>query len=71
MWKRHKGKIIVGVLLLAVAGLAGSAIYNKKHQATEVSVARVKIQDVVGKVTANGKIQAERKVDLSALVMDG
>ncbi len=69
MWKRHKGKIIVGVILLAVAGLLGSAIYKKKHQATEVSVAKVKVQDVVGKVTANGKIQAEKKVDLSALVM--
>ncbi len=69
MWKRHKGKIIVGVILLAVAGLMGSAIYKKKHQATEVSVAKVKVQDVVGKVTANGKIQAEKKVDLSALVM--
>src|SRR5439155_10792398 len=36
---------------------------------TEVSVAKVKLQDVVAKVTANGKIQAEKKVDLSALVM--
>lgn len=69
MWKRHKGKIIVGVILLVVAGLAGSGIYKKQHQATEVSVAKVKVQDVVGKVVANGKIQAENKVDLSALVM--
>jgi HlyD family secretion protein len=69
MWKRHKGKIIVGVIFLAVAGLAGSILYKKQHQATEVSVATVKLQDVVGKVTANGKIQAENKVDLSALVM--
>jgi HlyD family secretion protein len=69
MWGRHKGKIIVGVILLAVAGLMGSSIYKKKNQATEVSVAKVKVQDVVGKVVANGKIQAENKVDLSALVM--
>lgn len=69
MWKRHKGKIIAGVVLLVLAGLIGSSIYKKKHQATEVSVAKVKTQDVVGKVTANGKIQAENKVDLSALVM--
>ncbi len=69
MWKRHKGKIVFGVILLVVAGLVGSAIYKKKHQATEVSVAKVKVQDVVGKVTANGKVQAEKKVDLSALVM--
>lgn len=69
MWKRHKGKIILGLVLLAVVGLMGSGIYKKKNQATEVSVAKVKVQDVVGKVTANGKIQAENKVDLSALVM--
>jgi HlyD family secretion protein len=69
MWKRHKGKIVVGVILLAVAGLIASNIYKRKNQATEVSVAKVKVQDVVGKVIANGKIQAENKVDLSALVM--
>ena len=69
MWKRHKGKIVVGVVLLALAGLVGSNIYKKKNQATEVSMAKVKVQDVVGKVIANGKIQAENKVDLSALVM--
>ena len=69
MWKHHKGKIIVGIIVLAVAGLVGSSIYKKKNQATEVSVAKVKVQDVVGKVIANGKIQAENKVDLSALVM--
>jgi HlyD family secretion protein len=69
MWKRHKGKIIAGVIVLAVAGFMGSSIYKKRNQATEVSVAKVKVQDVVGKVIANGKIQAENKVDLSALVM--
>ena len=69
MWRRHKGKIIVSVIILAVAGVVGSSIYKKKNQATEVSVAKVKVQDVVGKVIANGKIQAENKVDLSALVM--
>ncbi len=69
MWRRHKGKIIVSVIILAVVGVVGSSIYKKKNQATEVSVAKVKVQDVVGKVIANGKIQAENKVDLSALVM--
>ena len=69
MWKRHKGKIILAVLVLAGAGLGGSSAYKKKHKATEVSVAKVQVQDIVAKVTANGKIQAERKVDLSALVM--
>jgi HlyD family secretion protein len=69
MWKRHKGKIILAVLVLAAAGMGGSSIYKKQHKPTEVSVAKVKVQDIVAKVTANGKIQAETKVDLSALVM--
>jgi HlyD family secretion protein len=69
MWKRHKGKIVVTVIVLVVGALVGSGIYKKKNQATEVSIAKVKTQDVVGKVIANGKIQAENKVDLSALVM--
>ena len=69
MWKRHKGKIVLGVIVLAVGGMIGSGIYKKKNQATEVSIAKVKMQDVVGKVIANGKVQAENKVDLSALVM--
>jgi len=69
MWRRHKGKIVIGIVILALLGLAGSCIYKRKNQATEVSVAKVKLQDVVAKVTANGKIQAEKKVDLSALVM--
>jgi HlyD family secretion protein len=69
MWSRHKGKLIVGVILLAVAGFVGLGIYKKKNQATDVSVAKVKVQDVVGKVVANGKVQAEKKVDLSALIM--
>src|SRR5262245_2008288 len=68
MWKRHKRKIIVGLIALVLVGLVGSAL-SRRNQPTEVSVAKVKLQDVVAKVTSNGKIQAEKKVDLSALVM--
>lgn len=69
MWKRHKWKIIGGIVLVVAVALMVSCVYRKQHQATEVSVAKVKTQDVIGKVTANGKIQAENKVDLSALIM--
>src|SRR6266496_2053377 len=34
-----------------------------------VTAATAKLEEMVSKVTANGKIQAEKKVDLSAVVM--
>src|SRR5258705_10420904 len=69
MWKRHKGKLILAVTVLVIVALSGLSVYKKKQKRTEVSAAKVKVEDVVAKVTANGKIQAEKKVDLSALVM--
>jgi HlyD family secretion protein len=56
--------IVVGVL---VSG-AGAAVWSKRNKATPVLTARVATQDIVSKVTANGKIQAENKVEMSALV---
>lgn len=65
-----KTKIIVGaavaVVLLVV--LMGSLKGRDKNVA-RVTTAKVEKVDLVSKVTANGKIQARRKVDLSALVM--
>ena len=67
-WSRKR------VILVAVAGVlvlaAGGAAYSRqKGNAVSVLTARVEKQDVVSKVTANGKIQAENKVEMSALVM--
>jgi HlyD family secretion protein len=59
--------IIVAVILLALIGFG--SIQSKKAKIPRVTVAKVERQDIVSKVTANGKIQAEKKVDLSALVM--
>jgi HlyD family secretion protein len=58
--------VVLGTLLV----LGGAAIY-KRQKGTPVPVltAKVETQDVVAKVTANGKIQAENRVELSALVM--
>jgi HlyD family secretion protein len=67
--RRKRVWMIVGGVAVAVVGLGAYASYQKKHAPTEVSVAKVKLDDVVAKVTANGKIQAEKKVDLAALVM--
>lgn len=65
-----KKKIILGVigavvLLLVVMGF----IKRKDKDVVRVTTAKVEKIDLVSKVTANGKVQARRKVDLSALVM--
>jgi HlyD family secretion protein len=67
--RRKRVWLIVGGVAVAVVGFGAYASYQKKHAPTEVSVAKVALDDVVAKVTANGKIQAEKKVDLAALVM--
>jgi HlyD family secretion protein len=58
--------IVAGAVVLA-SGIA-AARFAKDRNATQVVAAKVEEQDVVAKVTANGKIQAENKVELSALV---
>jgi HlyD family secretion protein len=64
-----KRKILIGagggVVLVIILG----AISARNRNIPRVTAAKVERQDIVSKVTANGKIQAERKVDLSALVM--
>ncbi len=65
-----KWKIVIGVAVAAILGivLLGS-IRGKDRNVPKVTTAKVEKVDLVAKVTANGKIQARRKVDLSALVM--
>src|SRR6266496_395896 len=65
-----KWKIILGVVVAAVLAvvLMGS-LRSKDRNAPHVTTAKVEKVDLVSKVTANGKIQARNKVDLSALVM--
>jgi len=68
MSKRTKiiGGVIIGVA--AVIGLT-AAIRGRDKNVPRVTTAKVEKLDLVAKVTANGKIQAQRKVDMSALVM--
>jgi HlyD family secretion protein len=65
-----KWKIILGVVIAAVLAvvLMGS-LRNKDRNLPKVTTAKVEKVDLLSKVTANGKIQARLKVDLSALVM--
>jgi len=67
--RRRRVWLILGGLIVVLGGGGYYSCYQKKHAPTEVSVAKVALEDVVAKVTANGKIQAEKKVDLAALVM--
>jgi HlyD family secretion protein len=67
--KRRRVWLILGGLALVIVAGGVYRSYRKAHAATEVSVAKVKLDDVVAKVTANGKVQAEKKVDMAALVM--
>ena len=65
-----KTKIIAGsVVAVVVIGALTAAIRNKDKDVPRVTTAKVEKIDLVSKVTANGKIQAQRKVDMSALVM--
>jgi len=63
-------KIILGVVAAAVViGTLTAFIRGRDKDVPRVTTAKVEKIDLVSKVTANGKIQARRKVDLSALVM--
>jgi HlyD family secretion protein len=64
---RRKRLIWIIVAGLLVMG-GGAAFWRNRNKATPVLTARVATQDIVSKVTANGKIQAENKVEMSALV---
>jgi len=65
-----KWKVVIGLVVAAVIAvvLMGS-LRSKDRNLPHVTTAKVERIDLVSKVTANGKIQARRKVDLSALVM--
>ena len=54
------------VVLLAVAGAVAASRRGPKP--TEVQMAKVGREDVQAKVSANGRIQAQKKVDISATI---
>ena len=65
MKKKHV--VLSVVAILAVAG--GAFAYSKRGpKPTEIEIAKVGREDLQAKVTANGKIQATKKVDISATI---
>jgi HlyD family secretion protein len=61
--------IIATVVFLLIAGITAASIASKGKDGTPVTFGKVERTDLTSKVTANGQIDAQRKVDLSANVM--
>ncbi len=66
----RRKKIIIGVLLLVViaAGVAGS-FYFRRPQTLEVAAETIRKRDLEALVSASGKIQPKRQVNISANTM--
>jgi HlyD family secretion protein len=58
--------LIVGVIALGVGGFVAAAVVKKRHKAVEVRMDTVSRRDLVAAVTASGKIDAEKTVDVTA-----
>jgi HlyD family secretion protein len=61
--------MIAAGLLVAVGGVAGVAMANRDPAGAEVRTEAVTRRDLVEVVTASGKIEPKRKVDISADIM--
>ena len=67
---KKRTKIIIGVLaILLAATVVFASIRSRGKEGTVVTMAKVETADLTSKVSANGRIDAKRKVDLSANVM--
>jgi len=67
---RRRTKIIIGVVVLIIAGVLTAGFVSRRGKdVTPVTFGKVMRQDLTSKVSANGRIDAKRKVDLSANVM--
>ena len=67
---KRRTKIIIAVIaLLLIGGITTASIRSRSKEGTEVTFGKVERQDLTSKVSANGQIDAQRKVDLSANVM--
>jgi HlyD family secretion protein len=58
--------LIIGVILLVGGGTTAAVVVKKKHKAVEVRLDHVSHRDLVAAVTASGKIDAEKTVDITA-----
>ncbi len=66
----RKTKIVIGsTAVVLVAGITLGLTVRRGKDATPVTLTKVQHMDLTSKVTSNGRIDAKRKVDLSANVM--
>jgi HlyD family secretion protein len=66
MSRRTKIGVVVALVVLFAAGVIAFQINKKKHAGTEVRLEQVSRRDLVSAVTASGKIEAKKAVDISA-----
>ena len=67
---RRRTKVIIGIVVLVIAGVLTAGFVSRRGKdITPVTFGKVQRQDLTSKVSANGRIDAKRKVDLSANVM--
>src|SRR4029078_8921345 len=66
MLRRTPIWLLTTVVLLAIGGVVAFQIHKKRHAGTEVRLEQGSRRDLVGSVTASGKIQAKTSVDISA-----
>ena len=66
MKRKEKSLLIVAAVAVAAGGAFVAA--RRGPKATPVEIATVGREDLQAKVTANGKVQAQKKVDISATI---
>lgn len=63
-----KRRRIAVIAVVVLAGAGGLMARNRGPKPTEVQLAKVGREDLQSKVSANGKVQAQKKVDISATI---
>jgi HlyD family secretion protein len=66
---KRKKIIVAAVAACALLAIVAFSVTGRDRNLPKVTTAKVEKADLVSRVTANGKIQARDKVDMSALVM--
>jgi len=66
--ERARKRVLIPAVAVVILGGGGFAATHRGPKPTPVETATVAREDVQAKVTANGKVQAQRKVEISATI---